>query len=109
MNAVQALLTDEPAAIHDLACRVYGVEGWDDLTRAQVETIRRACKRLAQLGRAELQMRPARQVRPVGMGKAQGRGSSPRFLSARTPRTAEDRERDRQRILERMAALRHES
>lgn len=103
MRAVEPLLTGEPRAIHDLACKVYEVDDWDGLTRAQVEAVRRACKRLAELGRAEVQRRPAYSVRPPGAGRAWGAGSSPRFLTARTPPTAAELA-ERQAVSEALAA-----
>lgn len=91
MIAVEAHLSPERRTIHDLAARVYGVHS---VTRAQVEAVRRACKRLAQLDRAELQRRQAYEL-----GRW-GRGSNQRFLTARSPLTAEEREqvRERQRL-----------
>lgn len=87
MQAVEALLTDEPHAIRDLACQVYGVDKWDDLTRAQVEAVRRACKRLAQLDRAALSEHRQHRVWPNNPG---GRRSS--YLTARTPLRGEERD-----------------
>jgi hypothetical protein len=106
MKAVEALITDQPQAIHDLACQLHGVSGWDDLTRAQVESVRRACKRLAALGRAELEKRSSHHVRPAGTGKQGGTGSNPRYLAVRTPRTDHERDADRQRVV---AAVEHVS
>ena len=49
MRKLQAALTDEPRTIHRLAEDVFGADG-----RAQVESTRRAAKRLAGQGRARL-------------------------------------------------------
>ncbi len=98
MQAVAALLTDEPQAIHGLACQVYGVDQWEDLTRAQVEAVRRACKRLAELDRAELTRLSTSRVRP-NHDPCGGRGRYPSYLTARTPRSAEEREAAEQRRL----------
>lgn len=108
MRAIEALLTDEPQTIHDLACQVYGVAAWDDLTRAQLKTVRRASKRLEALGRAYLKTRQADSVSSVARRTvlpAWGPGSRPRYLTARTPRTAEERERDHRRTHEAIAGL----
>ena len=50
MRAVVERLTDTPTPIEELACDVFGVQR---ATRAQVETVRRAVKRLIEQERAD--------------------------------------------------------
>ncbi len=83
MRAVEALLTGTPQAIAEIARHVYGVSG-SELTRAQVESVRRACKRLSAIGRAHLGTRQAR-VMPQVRSTTSGRGSNPRFLTVQAP------------------------
>lgn len=73
MQAVLALLTDEPQTVRGLACRIFGVDRPEDLTRAQIETVRHACKRWAERGKVELSS--ANGLTP----ERRGHGSNPRY------------------------------
>jgi hypothetical protein len=55
MRRIEAVLTDENQPLRDLAREVYDVPAGYEATRAEVEAVRRAVKRLAQMGRAEVQ------------------------------------------------------
>jgi hypothetical protein len=63
MTRLEALLTDEPQTVWWLAIDVYGGA---DPSRAQVESVRRAAKRLAAIGRAEVGMGNYREPGPHG-------------------------------------------
>jgi hypothetical protein len=46
----------ERVELRALACAVYAIPDGEDPTRAEVESVRRACKRLAALGRVRLDL-----------------------------------------------------
>jgi hypothetical protein len=78
MTRLEALLTDEPQTVWWLASAVFED---DDPSRAQVESVRRAAKRLAAMGRAELKISPYREPGPHGHDVWR------RFLTARKAAT----------------------
>src|SRR5215204_2976316 len=75
MIAVEQRLTAEPQPVADLAATVFRVDR-NRLTRAQIESVRQACKRLAKRDRAHV-TRIRQEVKAYG-----GRGSSQRVLAA---------------------------
>jgi hypothetical protein len=97
MRAVEALLSEKPQRVHDLAATVYGVQP-GAVSRGQVETVRRACKRLAELDRASL-TRVRADVKPWGYGSRQ------KFLAVRTALTDEERQAAERRALAAARAL----
>jgi hypothetical protein len=76
MRAVEATLDDRPRFISSIAAEVYELPDGQLATRAQIESVRRAAKRLAALGRAEV-------VRITSYASGD---TSRRFLTVRRPK-----------------------
>lgn len=93
MREVRSILTVEPTPIVVLARRVYGVQ---EPSRAQVESVRRASKRLVQLGHAHVRRRTVwwatGEVWPSGEPRFEWLRST---LNVRTAKTEEGLEQER--------------
>jgi len=88
MRRLETALTAERQRMPELARNVYGLDAGAEPTRAQIESVRRAAKRLADQGRAEVAMRYwENRVGDIGSGRYVERG----YLTARTPLTEAER------------------
>jgi hypothetical protein len=79
MRGVERALTDDPERIRDLAVEILGDNG-----RPQVESVRRAAKRLAEQGRARV-------ARFLCRTEVEGHDALRSFLTVRRPVTDDDR------------------
>ncbi len=82
MRRVEANLTDEPQTMFALASVVYGAV---EPTRAQVESVRRATRRLVALGRAQTRRLPVQVKHGMTNGQEWSYRVGPRFLCAQKP------------------------
>lgn len=91
MREVEQRLTEHPIPIVVLAREIYAV---DEPARAHIEAVRRACRRLIELGRAE---RPIKQERFIAWDSGVDRSALPRHRSSwvRAPLSADVVERRR--------------